>query len=135
VASWSPHDADLAALVDALAAVYRDGYGELAFALHAAGWRDSGAGMLDALVDAIHALRSRGPDGSAADITETRLAVAAMHSAMATDPVYGAAFRRSAGIRGAAANDSRPQVSWWVAALTSTLELRPGHRAPGTHRQ
>lgn len=40
-----------------IADVYDDGYGELAMALHAAGWRDDGGGILDPVVDALHAAR------------------------------------------------------------------------------
>jgi hypothetical protein len=60
--------------------------------------------MLDPVVDALHRLR---PPGS--PIEDTRLAVGALHQAMATEAIYGEAFRRSAGLTGAAAKD--PQRS------------------------
>ncbi len=44
---WVSRGAQVSELVDCIANVYEDGYGELAIALHAAGWRDDGAGLLD----------------------------------------------------------------------------------------
>ncbi|MER6666681.1 TetR/AcrR family transcriptional regulator [Amycolatopsis japonica] len=123
--SWLDHDADLLEFVEALHTLYRDGYGELAVALHAAGWRDPGSGMLDPVVDALHRLR---PPGGSLD--DTRLAVAALHQAMATEPLYGSDFRRSAGLTGAAADDASAQVRWWARQLHSALGLRPD-TAPG----
>ncbi|WP_410653008.1 TetR/AcrR family transcriptional regulator [Amycolatopsis sp. cmx-4-54] len=117
--SWLDRGADLLELVEALHDLYRNGYGELAVALHAAGWRDPGSGMLDPVVDALHRLR---PPGSSLD--DTRLAVAALHQAMATEPLYGGDFRRSAGISGAAADDSAAQARWWARQLHLALGLR-----------
>lgn len=118
--SWLDHGADLARLVDTLAAFYRQGYGELGVALHAAGWRDEGAGMLAPVVDALHALR---PPADRTSIEDTRLAVAALHQALATDPVYGPAFRRSAGLTGRAATTPTPQMRWWTTHLARSLGL------------
>jgi len=116
LAAWLERGADLLELVESLESVYRRGYGELAVALHAAGWRDTGAGMLDPVVDALHRLR---PPGSSVD--DTRLAVAALHQAMATESLYGEAFRRSAGMAGTAALDPSAQVRWWARQLHLTL--------------
>lgn len=118
LASWLTQGADLFQFVDSLAGVYRQGYGELAIALHAAGWREHGSGMLNPVVDALHQLRSPG-----ASIEDTRLAVAALHQAMATESRYGSAFRRSAGLTGAAASDPTPQLRWWTRQLQLALEL------------
>ncbi len=118
LAAWLDHGADLLELVESLEALYRRGYGELAVALHAAGWRDRGCGMLDNVVDALHKLR---PSGSSVD--DTRLAVAALHQAMATEALYGSAFRRSAGLVGAAVNDSTTQVLWWARQLRLALGI------------
>lgn len=118
VSSWLGTDPDLLGLVTSLDALYRRGYGELAVALHAAGWRDPGRGMLDPVVDALHRLRPAG-----APIDETRLAVAALHHAVATDAIYGAAFRRSAGLDGALADDPTAQLSWWARQLDLALGL------------
>jgi hypothetical protein len=119
--SWLDHGADLGDLVDALAVFCCRGYGELAVALHAAGWRDEGSGMLDPVVDALHALR---PDATDIPVEDTRLAVAALHQALATEPVYGPAFRRSAGLTGPAATAPGPQLRWWTTHLARCLGLR-----------
>ncbi|WP_410594267.1 TetR/AcrR family transcriptional regulator [Amycolatopsis sp. lyj-23] len=121
--SWLGRPADLGELVEALAAFYRLGYGDLAVSLHAAGWRDEGSGMLAPVVDALHALR---PDRDDVPVEDTRLAVAALHQALATEPLYGPAFRRSAGLTGRAATGAGPQLRWWTATLTRALGLRPG---------
>jgi AcrR family transcriptional regulator len=113
LATWLDRGADLRELVESLAALYARGYGELAAALHAAGWRDPGAGMLDPVVDALHQLRP--PETSKDD---TRRAVAALHQAMATEALYGDAFRRSAGLTDA---DSTSQVRWWTRQLQHML--------------
>ena len=118
VQSWLDCDADLQQLVDSLAALYRQGYGELATALHAAGWRDRRAGMLNSVVDSLHELR---PDKDRVSINDTRLAVAALHQALATEPLYGSAFRRSAGLTGHSAENSNPQLRWWTAQLRRSL--------------
>jgi len=112
---------DLGELVDALAAFYGEGYGELAVALHAAGWRDEGAGLLDPVVDALHALR---PGAADIPVEDTRLAVAALHQALATESLYGSAFRRGAGLTGAAAATPGPQLRWWTTHLARSLGLR-----------
>lgn len=119
--SWLDRGADLGELVEALAVFYRRGYGELAAALHAAGWRDEGSGMLDPVVDALHALR---PDAADIPVEDTRLAVAALHQALATEPLYGPAFRRSAGLTGRAATTPAPQLRWWTTHLTRSLGLQ-----------
>ena len=120
LSAWLERGADLHELVGSLDALYRRGYGELAVALHTAGWRDRGSGMLDPVVDAIHRLR---PPGSS--IEDTRFAVAALHQAMATEAIYGEAFRRSAGVPVAAAKDSSGQLRWWTRQLELTLALAP----------
>ncbi len=118
-----------------MAAFYRRGYGELAAALHAAGWRDEGSGMLDPVVKALHDLR---PHAGEIPVEDTRLAVAALHQALATEFLYGPAFRRSAGLTGAAATDSGPQLHWWTTNMARSLGLRQragvepaDHRSPG----
>ena len=134
VRSWVDDGGAVAALVASIGALYGDGYADLAVALHAAGWRDAGSGMLNPVVDALHAARSRTSRGSPS-LAETRLAVAALHQALATDPVYGPAFRRSAGITGRAADRSAPQLAWWTSTLITVLELDPSPaRATRTER-
>lgn len=120
LATWLDNGADLLGLVQSLDQVYRDGYGELAIALHLAGWRDPGSGMLDPVVDALHQLR---PPGSS--LADTRLAVAALHQAIATESLVGADFRRSAGLTGEA-NSSTAQVLWWSRQLQLALSIGQG---------
>ena len=116
--TWLKDGANLVELVEVLAALYRQGYSELAVALHAAGWRDRGSGLLDPLVEALHALRPAG-----ASVEDTRLAVAALHQAIALEPLYGSAFRRSAGFTQAEANRPDAQLRWWARQLLLTLGL------------
>jgi len=123
VAAWLDHDAEILELVESLETLYRRGYGELAVALHAAGWRDPGGGMLDPVVDALHRHR---PPGSSID--DTRHAVAALHQAMATEALYGSAFRRSAGLTGTAANAPTTHVRWWARQLHLALGIEPAQR-------
>ncbi|WP_232666514.1 TetR/AcrR family transcriptional regulator [Pseudonocardia sp. TRM90224] len=118
--TWLDRGADLGELVRSLETFYRGGYGELAVALHTAGWRDPGSGMLDPVVDALQRLR---PPGSSVD--DTRHAVAALHHAMATEALYGAAFRRSAGLDGEAADDPSTHVRWWTRQLHLALDIEP----------
>jgi AcrR family transcriptional regulator len=118
VASWVDGHADIDTLVRAISRVYDQGYAELAVALHAAGWEDTGVGFLEPVVQVLHTARTRpGP------LSDTRLAVAALHQALALDATYGAAFRRSAGISEAAAKRPGPQRTWWTNTLRSTLGL------------
>jgi AcrR family transcriptional regulator len=121
-ARWMDQGADVAGLVARMAAVYAEGYGELAIALHAAGWRDERSGLLDPVVDALHQARRRA-DVPSPRKEDTRLAVAALHQALATEAVYGPAFRRSAGISPRAASSSTRQLAWWTATLEQRLGL------------
>ncbi|WP_324193795.1 TetR/AcrR family transcriptional regulator [Nocardia blacklockiae] len=118
--AWRERDADLLELVESLEGLYRSGLGDLAVALHAAGWRDTNTGMLDSVVDALHRLR---PSGSSRH--DTQLAVAALHQAMATEVLYGKDFRRSAGLVGPDADDSHAQVRWWARQLQVVLGIEP----------
>jgi AcrR family transcriptional regulator len=120
---WLQDDTRVQPLVAVIAAFYQRGYSQLALALVAAGWRDKGSGMLQPVVDALHAERIRRAKGAAPDLDDTRLAVAAMHPALAVDPSYGAGFRRSAGFTGSAATDPSTHVMWWVRALSAMLDL------------
>ena len=120
--SWLQDEARLDVLIESLGSVYRSGFAELATSLHAAGWRDRGSGLLDPVVEALHRCR-RDRDAS---MDETRLAVAALHQALALEPLYGPAFRRSAGITGRGANDPNPTYRWWADHLSRSLGLRKG---------
>ncbi|GAA2435568.1 TetR/AcrR family transcriptional regulator [Streptomyces mauvecolor] len=113
--------ADPAELVRVLAALYADGYAELALALHQSGWRDTGSGMLDEIVDRLHtqaraecAATGRTPPSREA----IQLTVAALHQAVATEPLFGGEFRRSVGLD-AAARDR--MLDWWTETLRATV--------------
>lgn len=119
---WISRRGRVSELIDCIADVYDDGYGELAIALHAAGWRDDGVGLLDPVVDALHAVR-RPSRGRRPPRGDTRLAVAALHQALATECAYGSAFRRSAGISEPDASQHRPQRRWWIRTLATMLDI------------
>lgn len=129
IATSAENGADVESLIESIAALYRDGYAALAIALHAAGWRDRGSGLLEPAVQALHVAR-KPRRGRPPRIEETRLAVAALHQALATEPVYGAAFRRSAGFRAREAASSEGQLAWWAAAVRATLGLDKRASAP-----
>ncbi len=122
VCSWVDDGGAVAALVTSIATLYQDGYAELAVALHAAGWQDEGSGMLNPVVKALHDARLR-VGQAAPSLGETRLAVAALHQGLALDPIYGPAFRRSAGIAPRTAERPTPQLQWWTNALIELLDL------------
>jgi AcrR family transcriptional regulator len=89
-------------LIGQLAQVYIDErYAELALQLHMAGWRDEGKGFLDPVVDIVHA-RRLGADGGGGlaviSIDDTRFLIGQLHMAIAFEPVFGSAFRRSVGL-------------------------------------
>ncbi len=120
LSSWLDDEAQLEQLIASLSDVYRRGFAELAASLHAAGWRDRGVGLFEPVVEALHQ-RRRDPS---APIGETRLAVAALHQALAVEPLYGAIFRRSAGVTGRSAHDPAPTYRWWAEHLRRSLDLR-----------
>jgi AcrR family transcriptional regulator len=113
--------ADPAELVRLLAALYADGYAELALALHQSGWRDTGSGMLDEIVDRLHA-QARADCAATGRTPPAReaiqLTVAALHQAVATEPLFGGEFRRSVGLD-AAARDR--MLDWWTETLRATV--------------
>ncbi|WP_167160738.1 TetR family transcriptional regulator [Streptomyces sp. MBT27] len=113
--------ADPAGLVRVLAALYADGYAELALALHRSGWRDTGSGMLDEVVDRLYT-RARN-NGAATGRTPpsreaVQLTVAALHQAVATGPLFGDEFRRSVGLD-ATARDHL--LDWWTETLRTMM--------------
>jgi AcrR family transcriptional regulator len=121
-AQWLRDGARLGSLVDLLAGFYKAGYTELALALHDAGWRDRRTPLLEPVVLALHAARVRRL-GTRTSIDETRLAVAAMHQALALEPVFGAEFRRSAGLAGHQAADPTAQRRWWLTTMAQRLQI------------
>ncbi|MFE9118333.1 TetR/AcrR family transcriptional regulator [Streptomyces sp. NPDC007172] len=138
---WSEDEAaDPAGLVRVLVALYADGYAELALALRQLGWRDTGSGLLDEAVGRLHAqavatcaATGRTPPSRGA----IQLTLAALHQAVATEPLFGDEFRRSVGLD-ASARDRL--LGWWIETLRMTLAgfdpstgaRRTGHGGPGT---
>lgn len=118
---WSEGTADPAELVRVLAALYAGGYAELALALRQLGWRDTGSGLLDEVVDRLHAqaLANCAAGARTAPTREAvQLAVAAVHQAVATEPLFGDEFRRSVGLDA----DARDRVlDWWVETLRAVV--------------
>ncbi|QCI63383.1 helix-turn-helix domain-containing protein [Phreatobacter stygius] len=123
VEEWLAGEVDVEPLLRALATPYRKGYAELAVALHAAGWRDRGEPVFGKVVQAIHDVRVARSRGAAPDLLDTRLAVAAFHQAIATDPLFGEEFRRSAGLKSSAGKGAEQQLDWWIRAVRRTLDL------------
>ncbi|MFB7744595.1 TetR/AcrR family transcriptional regulator [Streptomyces sp. NPDC056132] len=112
--------ADPGGLVRALLALYADGFAELALALRQLGWR-TGSGLLD---EAVHRLHSQAVTACAAtgrtppSRGAIRLTLAALHQAVATEPLFGDEFRRSVGLD-ASARDHL--VEWWIETLRMTM--------------
>lgn len=119
--TWTDGPIDPAELVRALSALYADGYAELALALHRSGWRDPGGGLLDEAVDRLYA-QARQHCAAAGRTPPPRasiqVAVAALHQAVATEPLFGGEFRRSVGLDAAARED---MLDWWTEILRRTL--------------
>ncbi len=123
VEDWLAGEVDIERLVRALAALYRQGYAELAVALHAAGWRDRGEPIFGRVVEAVHRARQARTTGPAPDLLDTQLAVAALHQAIAMDQLFGAEFRRSVGLKTEPATGVDRQLDWWIATIRKALDL------------
>lgn len=119
---WRAEGACLGDLVELLSAAYRAGHGRLALALHETGVRERGRPMLGPIVDALHEARLRHGD-KGADLQDTRLAVAALHQALALEPLVGAEFRRSVGISANEAKKRSAQRQWWLTTLSVRLGI------------
>lgn len=124
VDNWLAGERDVAGLLRALARPYGKGYAELAVGLHGAGWRDRGEPVFGKVVNVLHAARlARWTGQGEPDIADTRLTVAAFHQAVALDPLYGEAFRRSAGVKSGEAKTADAQLEWWIATARLALGL------------
>ena len=126
LAAWTTSDADIGALVDALAHLHESGYAELALGLHLAGRRDSGSGFLNGVVDSLHERRraaAKAESRKAPAKRDTRLAVAAVHQAMFNEALFGESFRRSAGLDSEDAAGRRAMRRWWTTTLCRALDL------------
>lgn len=123
VSRWADAGTDIPALVEALHDLYDGGYAQLAAQLHAAGWRQRGLPLLEPVVQALHAARLKNLPGAATPaIDESRVVVAMLHQAVATDPLFGEEFRRSAGLTSKAG--ARLQRRWLATAAERALGLR-----------
>lgn len=99
---WQKTDHSVERLVEIIVDLYSDGgYAELALRLHLSGWRDRGAGLLSPVVDALHDMRLKAfaaAGKSRPSVFETQFIVGLMHQTLALDPLFGSAFRLSAGM-------------------------------------
>ncbi|MEX1152789.1 TetR/AcrR family transcriptional regulator [Parvibaculum sp.] len=123
---WRETKPSIQSLVDVIADVYADGaYSELALQLHLSGWRDRGSGLLNSVVDELHAMRTKAFAAGGRkrpSIQETRFAVGMMHQTLALDPLFGEDFRRSAGISSADKPSIKQRKEMWGAMLRAILE-------------
>ncbi|MBB5076263.1 TetR family transcriptional regulator [Nonomuraea endophytica] len=123
--TWADGPVDPAELVHTLYALYSGGYAALAIALHQSGWRDPGSGMLDEVVDSLHA-QARPHCESTGRTPPSReaiqLTMAGLHQAVALEPLFGGEFRRSVGLD----EDARDRtLDWWITLLRATLAGGP----------
>jgi TetR/AcrR family transcriptional regulator, repressor for neighboring sulfatase len=115
--SWRDAGTDIDGLIEALGSIYGAGYAQLAMQLHSAGWRDRGSPLLEPVVDAL-----RTACGADVAVDDIRLTLASLNHWLATDPLFGEEFRRSAGLRGAGA--AKRQRTWWVSTVKRCLALQ-----------
>lgn len=123
---WQVTEPSIQSLVDVITDVYADGaYAELALQLHLSGWRDRGSGLLNSVVDELHAMRTKAfaaRGKKRPSIQETRFAVGMMHQILALDPLFGDDFRRSAGISSADKPSKKQRKEMWGTMLRAILE-------------
>ena len=121
---WVRRGALVSEVVDCIANVYDDGYGELATALHAAGWRDDGVGVLSTLSLTPYTSLAGNPA-----VAGPRAAIPVWPSRPCTKrwpPIlaHGAAFRRRhQRINEPEASQSRQQRRWWARTLVTVLDI------------
>jgi TetR/AcrR family transcriptional regulator, repressor for neighboring sulfatase len=130
---WQKTDHSVERLVEIIADLYSDGgYAELALRLHLSGWRDRGAGLLSLVVDALHDIRLRSfatAGKSRPSIFETQFIVGLMHQTLALDPLFGSAFRRSAGVARSEEPSQDQKKILWSAIVRVLLSADSGdHR-------
>lgn len=130
---WQQTDHSVERLVEIIVDLYTDGgYAALALRLHMSGWRDRGAGLLNPVVDALHDMRLKAfaaAGKSRPSIFETRFIVGLMHQTLALDPLFGSAFRRSAGMERSEEPSRDRKKAVWGALLRGllTADLRDRH--------
>jgi AcrR family transcriptional regulator len=115
VDKWLQTGPDIASLVKAISNLYVNGYAALALHLYGTGWEDRGTVLLEPAVECLFETR-RNKDVTKEDI---RIGLASLHLWLALDPLFGDAFRRSAGLN----KTSQCQIDWWI----DVLEAKLGH--------
>lgn len=127
---WQKTDHSVERLVEVIVDLYTDGgYAELALRLHLSGWRDRGAGLLSPVVDALHDMRLTAftaAEKSRPSIFETQFIVGLMHQTLALDPLFGSAFRRSAGMARSEEPSRDQKKMLWGAILRVLLAADSG---------
>jgi AcrR family transcriptional regulator len=122
---WKETGASVRQLVDIMADLYADGTcAELALRLYLSGWRDRGSGMLSDVVAALHSQRAKvfAATGMAPpSIAETQFIVGLLHQTLALDPLFGAAFRRSAGAKRFEEPTRERKKQAWTAMFEAML--------------
>lgn len=116
VANWLDGEPDIAALVETIGRMYRDGYADLALQLHGSGWQDRGPVLLEPVIEPLLSINQNPVTGEA----ELRAALGALHLWLAVDPIFGDEFRRSVGLK--ARSDDRAQMNWWISTLDNMLK-------------
>ncbi len=99
------------------------GHSRLALWLALAGWKPTGSGLFELLVEAVHAQRlpaARAGGGRRPRRLEARHAVASLNVALAAEPLFGPGFLRSVGLEGDAADQDRFR-RWLIERLARLL--------------
>lgn len=119
VAEWISETPQVGSLIKRISEVYESGYAELALQLHQSGWKSKGNTLLEPVFDALKSI-SKNP-GLTDD--ELRSAIASLHLWLALDPLFGAEFRLSSGLRGT--KGRIVQMQWWEQTFERMLGLAP----------
>lgn len=132
VTRWQGSDRSFRHLIEAIADVYADGlYASLAVQLHLSGWRDRGSGLINSVVDQLHHFRTTAQAAAGQpkpSISETRFIAGMIHQVLALDPLFGSAFRRSAGLPSSEEPSLEEKKRLWSMLLKAML-LQSSHDA------
>jgi hypothetical protein len=122
---WKETGASVRQLVDIMADLYADGtHAELALRLYLSGWRDRGSGMLGAVVAALHDQKAKAFAAAGKvppSMAEMQFMVGLLHQTLALDPLFGAAFRRSAGVKRVDEPTREQKKQAWTAMFEAML--------------
>lgn len=114
--AWTGESSTVLKLVSILDDLYSRGYAELAQALYAAGWRESGSPILNPVAETLIST-NQNPTVDADDI---RRVLATLHMDLALSPIYGAAFQRSVGLK-ARPTRRAEHLKWWAQTIETML--------------